>query len=67
MSRRLKTTGLFCRIWSLFLSSVAKETYDFKEPTTRSHPISEDLLASMTVDTKHAVSRFIGKVVFICL
>ena len=50
-----------------FLSSVAKETYDFKEPTTRSHPISEDLLASMTVDTKHAVSRFIGKVVFICL
>ena len=32
--------GLFCRIQSLLQGSFAKETYDFKEPTTRSHPIA---------------------------
>jgi len=31
--------GLFCRISSLFKGSFAKETYNFKEPTNRSHPI----------------------------
>jgi len=31
--------SLFCRILSLLLGSFAKETYDFKEPTNRSHPI----------------------------
>ena len=31
--------GLFCRIWSLLQGSFAKETYNFKEPTNRSHPI----------------------------
>jgi len=30
---------LFRRISSLLQSSFAKETYDFKEPTNRSHPI----------------------------
>jgi len=39
MSRRLKITGLFCRISSLFWGSFAKETHNFKEPTNRSHPI----------------------------
>jgi len=34
-----KMIGLFCRIWSLLLGSFAKETYNFKEPTNRSHPI----------------------------
>jgi len=38
MSRRLKVTGLFCRI-SLLQGSFAKETYNFKEPSNRSHPI----------------------------
>jgi len=32
--------GLFCRILSLSWVSFAKETYHFKEPTNRSHPIS---------------------------
>ena len=32
-------TGLFCRILSLLQGSFAKETYNFKEPTNRSHPI----------------------------
>jgi len=32
--------GLFCRISSLLQGSFAKETYHFKEPTNRSHPIT---------------------------
>ena len=39
MSRPLQIIGLFCRILFLFKGSFAKETYDFKEPTDRSHPI----------------------------
>jgi len=38
-SRRFKIIGLFCRISSLLQGSFVKETYHFKEPTTRSHPI----------------------------
>ena len=38
-SRLLKIVGVFCTISSLLQSSFAKETYDFKEPTNRSHPI----------------------------
>ena len=40
MSRRLKMIGLFGRISSVLWGSFAKETYDFKEPTSGSHPIS---------------------------
>ena len=43
MSRLLEITGLFCRISSLLWGSFAKETYNFKEPTNRSHPIPETL------------------------
>jgi len=39
ISRLLKMIGLFCRISSLLWGSFAKETYHFKEPTNRSHPI----------------------------
>jgi len=39
ISRLLKMIGLFCRILSLLWVSFAKETYLFKEPTNRSHPI----------------------------
>jgi len=39
ISRLLKIIGLFCRISSLLQGSFAKETYDFKEPTNRGHPI----------------------------
>jgi len=39
VSRLLKNIGLFCRISSLLQGSFAKETYDFKEHTNRSHPI----------------------------
>ena len=39
MSRRLKMIGLFGRISSILWGSFAKETYNFKEPTSGSHPI----------------------------
>ena len=39
MSRMLKNTGLFAEYRSLLQSSFAKETYIFKHPTNRSHPI----------------------------
>ena len=39
MSRLLQIIGLFCRMSSLLKGFLAKETYDFKEPTNRSHPI----------------------------
>jgi len=37
--RLLKIIGLFCRISSLLQGSFAKESYNFKKPTNRSHPI----------------------------
>jgi len=40
MSRLLKIIGLFCRTQSRLLGSFAKETYNFKEPTNRSQPLS---------------------------
>ena len=40
ISRLLKIIGLFCRTLSLLWGSFAKETYNFKEPTNRSHPIA---------------------------
>jgi len=40
ISRLLKIIGLSCRIFSLEYGSFAKETYNFKEPTHRSHPIA---------------------------
>jgi len=43
VSRLLKIIGLFCRISTLLYGSFAKETFNFKEPTTRSHPIPIDL------------------------
>ena len=39
-SKLLKIMGLFCRISSLSWGSFAKESYNFMEPTTCSHPIA---------------------------
>ena len=39
MSRCLKIIGLFFRTSSVLLNSFAKETYNSKEATNRSHPI----------------------------
>ena len=50
ISRLLKIIGLFCRISSLLWGSFAKETYDFKEPTSRGHPIGGLVIATETLD-----------------
>ena len=42
ISRLLKIIGLFCRISSFLYVSFAKETCDFKEPTSRSHRIDDE-------------------------
>jgi len=39
ISRLLKIIGLFCKKALQKRRYSAKETYNFKEPTTRSHPI----------------------------
>jgi len=39
ISRLLKMIGLFCKRALQKRRYSAKETYDFKEPTNRSHPI----------------------------
>ena len=43
VSRIDKIIGFFCRILSLLQGSFAKQTYDFIDPTSRSHPISQRL------------------------
>jgi len=45
--------GLFCRIQSLLQGSFAKETYNFKEPTTRSHPIARNVAQRYTTTHTH--------------
>jgi len=42
ISRLLKIISLFCRIWSFLCGSFTKETYNFKEPINRSHPIARE-------------------------
>jgi len=42
ISRLLKITGLFCKRALCKRWCSAKETYNFKEPTNRSHPIWHD-------------------------
>ena len=54
ISRLLKMIGLFCRILSLLWVSFAKETYHFKEPTNRSHPICDPAAG-------HAFISIVGK------
>ena len=39
ISRRLKIKGIFCKRALLKRRYSAKETYNFKEPTNRNHPI----------------------------
>ena len=51
ISRLLQIIGLFCRISSLLLGSFAKENYNFKEPTNRSHPIATR--ATSSTQTHH--------------
>ena len=49
ISRLVKITGLFGEYRSLLQGSFAKETYTFKEPTHRSHPVSRPFGGSAAV------------------
>ena len=49
ISRPLEIIGLFCRIQSLLKGSFAKETYNFKESTHRSHPIFRNEVCHMWI------------------
>jgi len=49
MNRLLQIISLFCRISSVWQGSFAKETYNFKEPTNRSHPIVPFFVWSLVV------------------
>ena len=69
VSRLLKMIGLFCRISSLLQDSFAKETYDFQEPTDRSHPISvfmKHLLHESNVLQRVAALRSVQQCVAVC-
>jgi len=48
VSRIGKNVGLVCRILSLLQGSFAKETYNFIDPTNRSHPIARHCQRSYT-------------------
>jgi len=47
ISRLLKIIGLFCKRALLKMLYSAKETYNFKEPTNRSHPIGGTKLLTL--------------------
>ena len=51
--------GLFCRIQSLLQGSFAQETYHFKEPVNRSHPIG----LPQPVDTIRTMSIRIDEII----
>jgi len=59
ISRLPKIIGLFCSISSLLQVSFAKETYNLKEPTSRSHPISFSLenMSNETINESHHVTH----------
>ena len=49
-SRLLKIVGLYCKKALQKRPIFSKETYNFKEPTTRSHPIVSSLCRSLALD-----------------
>ena len=58
ISRLLKIIRLFCKRALLKRRYSAKETYDFKEPTNRGHPIAS--LASLAVLVSPPPNKGIG-------
>jgi len=61
MSRLLKIIGLFRRISSLLKDSFAKETYNFKAPTNRSHPIVTEYLMCICDISDREIDRQTGR------
>ena len=58
ISKLIKITVLFCRISSLLWGSFTKETYDFKQPTNRSHPIIEAHMTQHNTHTQAPAPRY---------
>jgi len=48
--RLFQITGLFCKRALSKRRYSAKETYDFKEPTNRSHPVSFHMIRSLYIE-----------------
>jgi len=70
ISRLLKMIRLFCRISSLLQGSFAKESYNFQEPTNRSHPIVQfqDIFSSLTrTDSPSERERTCARARALCL
>jgi len=63
ISRLLKMIGLFCKRALLKRRYSAKETYNFKEPTNRSHPIA-DLADFWGKTKKHFELQFATEVAY---
>ena len=59
ISRLLKIMGLFCKRALLKRRYSAKETYNFKEPTNRSHPIGICTHNRLTADTHLPITAYI--------
>jgi len=59
ISRRLKITSLFCKRARLKRPYSAKETYNFEEPTNRSHPIYTYVNQSFT--------RYLHICMYVCM
>ena len=57
IGRLLECVGLFCRIQPLLQGSFAKETYNFKEHTNRSHPICRKRVESVGTKTVIVMSH----------
>jgi len=64
ISRLLKMIGLFCKRAQEKRRYSAKETYDCKEPTNRSHPIAID--KSQYKDGVASISRLLKIIGLFC-
>ena len=64
ISRLLKIIGLFYRTSSLLSGSFAKETYNFKEPTSGSHSILQEVC--VTVCDAVCVAMYVVVCISIC-
>ena len=67
MSRLLKITGLFCKRALQKRLYSAKEAYNFKEPTNRSHPISGFYRAITRLASGACVRVRVCMCVYVCL
>ena len=63
ISRLLKIIGLFCKRALFKRRNLANETYNFKEPTNRSHPIRMEAWYEKSDDSWRVISHTYGKFV----